>query len=35
VGEGDVVEIEYFGDRIKATVTPEPLYDPEMKRLRG
>jgi dimethylglycine oxidase len=35
VGEGDVVEIEYFGDRIKATVTPEPLYDPEMNRLRG
>jgi len=35
VGEGDVVEIEYFGNRIKATVTPEPLYDPEMKRLRG
>jgi glycine cleavage system aminomethyltransferase T/glycine/D-amino acid oxidase-like deaminating enzyme len=35
VGEGDVVEIEYFGDRVKATVTPEPLYDPEMKRLRG
>jgi glycine cleavage system aminomethyltransferase T/glycine/D-amino acid oxidase-like deaminating enzyme len=35
VGEGDVVEIEYFGDRIKATITPEPLYDPDMKRLRG
>jgi len=35
IGEGDVVEIEYFGQRIKATVTPEPLYDPEMSRLRG
>ena len=35
VAEGDAVEIEYFGTRIKATVTPEPLYDPEMKRLRG
>jgi glycine cleavage system aminomethyltransferase T len=35
VAEGDAVEIEYFGNRIRATVTPEPLYDPEMKRLRG
>jgi glycine cleavage system aminomethyltransferase T len=33
--EGDAVEIEYFGERIRATVTPEPLYDPEMTRLRG
>jgi glycine cleavage system aminomethyltransferase T len=29
------VEIEYFGRRIPATVTAEPLVDPEMKRLRG
>jgi hypothetical protein len=29
------VEIEYFGTRIPATVTADPLYDPEMKRLRG
>jgi glycine cleavage system aminomethyltransferase T/glycine/D-amino acid oxidase-like deaminating enzyme len=35
VAEGDAVEIAYFGSRIRATVTPEPLYDPEMKRLRG
>ncbi|NUP73081.1 MAG: FAD-dependent oxidoreductase, partial [Sinomonas sp.] len=35
VAEGDAVEIEYFGNRIRATVTPEPLFDPEMKRLRG
>lgn len=35
IGEGESVEIEYFGQRIKATVTPEPLYDPEMSRLRG
>jgi glycine cleavage system aminomethyltransferase T len=35
VGEGDVVEIEYFDNRIKATVTPEPLFDPDMTRLRG
>ena len=35
VNEGDAVEIEYFGQRIKATVTAEPLYDPQMSRLRG
>jgi len=35
IGEGDAVEIEYFGERIEATVTPEPLHDPEMSRLRG
>ncbi|QYF88851.1 FAD-dependent oxidoreductase [Arthrobacter sp. PAMC25284] len=33
--EGDAVEIEYFGTRIAATVTPEPLVDPGMERLRG
>ncbi|KAG8405930.1 hypothetical protein J3459_019449 [Metarhizium acridum] len=35
IQEGDAVELEYFGTRIPATVTAEPLYDPEMKRLRG
>ncbi|KAJ1327359.1 sarcosine oxidase subunit beta [Microdochium nivale] len=35
IQDGDAVEIEYFGKRIKATVTPEPLYDPSMSRLRG
>ena len=35
VDEGDAVEIEYFGTRIRATVTPEPLVDPQMTRLRG
>ena len=35
VGEGEAVEIEYFGTRVPATVTPEPLYDPQMSRLRG
>ncbi len=35
VSEGDPVEIEYFGKRIPATVTAEPLVDPEMTRLRG
>jgi glycine cleavage system aminomethyltransferase T/glycine/D-amino acid oxidase-like deaminating enzyme len=33
--EGDAVEIEYFGRRIAATVAAEPLFDPEMTRLRG
>lgn len=35
VGIGDSVEIEYFGKRIAATVTAEPLFDPGMARLRG
>jgi len=29
------VEIEYFGTRIAATVSAEPLVDPGMERLRG
>ncbi|MCJ1443804.1 MAG: hypothetical protein MMC23_004304 [Stictis urceolatum] len=35
VAEGAGVEIEYFGRRIAATVAREPLFDPEMKRVRG
>jgi glycine cleavage system aminomethyltransferase T len=35
VNVGDAAEIEYLGKRIPATVAAEPLYDPEMKRLRG
>ncbi|KAG5952879.1 hypothetical protein E4U53_007639 [Claviceps sorghi] len=35
VQEGDKVELEYFGARIIATVRADPLYDPEMKRLRS
>ena len=35
VGIGDSVELEYFGKRIAATVTAEPLFDPGMERLRG
>jgi glycine cleavage system aminomethyltransferase T/glycine/D-amino acid oxidase-like deaminating enzyme len=31
----DEVEIEYFGRKIKARAAQEPLFDPEMKRLRG
>jgi glycine cleavage system aminomethyltransferase T/glycine/D-amino acid oxidase-like deaminating enzyme len=34
-GVGTSVEIEYFGRRIPATVTAEPLVDPEMIRIRG
>lgn len=33
--EGEAVEIEYFGRKIKAIITPEPLFDPKMERLRG
>ena len=29
------MEISYFGELVKATVTAEPLVDPEMTRLRG
>lgn len=32
VGEGDSVGIEYFGRRIHATVTAEPLFDPQLSR---
>ncbi|MET3708117.1 glycine cleavage system aminomethyltransferase T/glycine/D-amino acid oxidase-like deaminating enzyme [Arthrobacter sp. UYEF6] len=35
VSVGETVEIEYFGKRIAATVTAEPLFDPGMERLRG
>jgi glycine cleavage system aminomethyltransferase T/glycine/D-amino acid oxidase-like deaminating enzyme len=33
--EGSSVEIEYFGERHRATVTHDPLFDPEMKRMRS
>jgi dimethylglycine oxidase len=32
---GTDVQIGYFDQRIAARVTPEPLVDPEMKRIRG
>ncbi len=35
VETGDSVEIEYFGQPIAATVVDDPLYDPQMERLRG
>ena len=33
--EGTPVEIEYFGRRLPATVTTEPLFDPKGERLKG
>jgi glycine cleavage system aminomethyltransferase T len=33
--EGTSVEVEYFGERLQATVVQEPLYDPEHTRLRS
>ncbi|KAF2826015.1 Aminomethyltransferase folate-binding domain-containing protein [Ophiobolus disseminans] len=35
VREGEAVEIEYFGKKIKATVTSDPLHDPQDRRLRS
>lgn len=32
--EGTPVEVQYFGQRYPATVGKEPLYDPEMTRLK-
>lgn len=33
-GEGARVEVEYFGKRVGATVTKEPLFDPKGERLK-
>jgi glycine cleavage system aminomethyltransferase T len=33
--EGTAVEVEYFGERLAATVSAEPLFDPKGERLRG
>ena len=32
---GTKVEIEYFGECLAATVAAEPLWDPQMTRLKG
>jgi len=32
---GTAVEIEYFGERLRAVVAAEPLFDREMARLRA
>ncbi|HXT37497.1 MAG TPA: glycine cleavage T C-terminal barrel domain-containing protein, partial [Chloroflexota bacterium] len=34
-GEGTPLTIEFFGERLAATVAREPLYDPEGARLKG
>jgi glycine cleavage system aminomethyltransferase T/glycine/D-amino acid oxidase-like deaminating enzyme len=31
---GTPLAVEYFAERLPATVTPEPLFDPEMLRMR-
>ncbi|WP_348533238.1 FAD-dependent oxidoreductase [Kitasatospora sp. MAA4] len=33
-GPGTRVSVEYFGERLPATVTEEPLFDPKMARIR-
>jgi glycine cleavage system aminomethyltransferase T/glycine/D-amino acid oxidase-like deaminating enzyme len=33
-GEGTPLEIEYFAERLAATVVPTPLFDPGMERMR-
>ena len=33
IHEADAVEIEYFGRRISAKVTSEPVFDPQMSRV--
>lgn len=35
VETGDSVQIEYFGRLLTASVVDDPLYDPQMDRLRG
>jgi glycine cleavage system aminomethyltransferase T len=33
--EGTHLEIEYLGERLSATVSAEPLWDPKGERLRS
>jgi glycine cleavage system aminomethyltransferase T len=33
--EGTPVEVEYFGERIAATVAADPLFDPKGARLKN
>jgi glycine cleavage system aminomethyltransferase T len=33
IQEGQRVEVEYFGRRVRATVTKEPVYDPNDRAL--
>lgn len=34
LGTGTAVHIEYFGEKVPATVAEEPLFDPKMTRIR-
>lgn len=31
---GTQLQVEYFGERLSATVAPDPLFDPKMERIR-
>jgi glycine cleavage system aminomethyltransferase T len=33
--EGTQVEVEYFGERLAATVTNDPLWDPKGERQKA
>ena len=33
--EGTPVEVDYFDDRVQATVAADPLWDPKGERLKG
>ncbi len=32
---GTLLEVEYFGERFRATVSAEPLFDPKMMRMKA
>jgi glycine cleavage system aminomethyltransferase T len=32
---GTAVHIEYFGEKVAATVAAEPLFDPQSARMRS
>lgn len=34
LASGTGVHIEYFGEKVAATVADEPLFDPKMTRIR-
>jgi glycine cleavage system aminomethyltransferase T len=34
-GPGTQVEVQYFAERHPATVAADPLFDPEMRRMRS
>ncbi|HKX75119.1 MAG TPA: glycine cleavage T C-terminal barrel domain-containing protein [Acidimicrobiia bacterium] len=33
--EGTEVDIIYFGERFRARVAPDPLFDPKMERMKA